>query len=118
MSHFFVPSRCLFLSFRMVFLSLSLFPLSLLWIISKLCIISQNYLFLYLSLLLYLSLFLSPKVTLLLHLMQIYGILASANLSPNDFPILYKQFSACFPIKGKGTRRFSLLRFLDTPVSL
>ena len=40
-----------------------------------------------------------------------YGILASANPSPNDFPTLCKQFTARFPLKGRGTRRFLLLRF-------
>ena len=40
-----------------------------------------------------------------------YGILASANPSPNDFPLLYEQFPARFPLKGRGTRRFPLLRF-------
>ena len=31
-----------------------------------------------------------------------YGILASANPSPNDFPTLCKQFSARFPLKGSA----------------
>ena len=33
------------------------------------------------------------------------------NPSPNDFPTLCEQFSALFPLKGRGARRFSLLRF-------
>ena len=77
---------CLSLSFSL-FLSLSLqlsislslslslsislsFSQSKLWIIGYPCIISQNYLFHSLSF--SLSLYLSPKVPLLLHLMQIY----------------------------------------------
>jgi hypothetical protein len=31
--------------------------------------------------------------------------------SPNDFPTLCEQFSARFPLKGRGTRRLPLLRF-------
>ena len=48
------------------FLSLSI---SLIWIKGNPCVISQNYLSVFLSL----FLFLSRKVSLLLHLMQIYG---------------------------------------------
>ena len=33
------------------------------------------------------------------------------NPSPNDFPTLCDQFSARFPLKGRGARRFPLLRF-------
>ena len=33
------------------------------------------------------------------------------NPSPNDFPTLCEQFSARFPLKGRGTRGFPLLRF-------
>ena len=40
-----------------------------------------------------------------------YEILAPANPSPNYFPTLCKQFSARFPLKGRGTWRFPLLQF-------
>ena len=82
-------SLSLSLSFSLplsLFLSLSI---SLLWIIGNLCVISQNYLSLFL--------FLSRKVPLLLHLMQIYGI----------FVLVFFVFP-----KHKATHSYFLVYFL------
>ena len=73
-SNLFIICCSLSLSFTLsvsLYLYLSL-NLALLWIIGNPCIIFQNYLFLSLSLFLPLSPSLS-KISLLLHLMQIYG---------------------------------------------
>ena len=53
----------------------------------------------------------SHKKTPSLRLYVCTRIYEPCNPSPNDFPTLCEQFSARFPLKERGARRFPLLRF-------